>query len=163
MPDPTPRPKFDAWRAQWVDTLQPWSLAAVAEVGDPDGAKSPGARWLRSTARSIADMIPDYDPQVLDQDTDSVRDTIHRLLDKLDDSGALHETIDGCVPIYTDELWQVFTDLRGWQDPDLDEFLGILEHMNLERLPQTFAYVAAQRLAAAMLDDLRQRSEWVNA
>lgn len=68
-----------------------------------------------------------------------------------DPSDDAHEIADGCIPVYTHEQWEMFTDLGLYQDStglveDLQPTIGNLAAVSL--------YVTAETLATALLSEL---------
>jgi hypothetical protein len=93
-----------------------WTLAGLANCGDPDSAGSPGAVFLQHV-RSCVGEITDLEDGVT-------------------------EIADSCVPVYTHEKWQVFVDLCAYREDvsdyglssDMDQNASVALFMIAERL-----------------------------
>lgn len=68
-----------------------------------------------------------------------------------DHSDDAHEIADGCVPVYTHEQWEIFTDLGLYQDST-----GQVEDLQptIDNLAAVSLYVTAETLVTALLSDL---------
>lgn len=74
----------------------PYDLARMGGCASPDSDSSPGAQFLTLVAESLAEAIDYADGTTIDP------------------SDVAHETADGCIPVYTNELWATFVDLAAW-------------------------------------------------
>jgi hypothetical protein len=121
-------------------TYTTWQLARLADVTDPDAHDgmgfsadqgttpvegSPGAKFLRSVAYDVANLLDEAD-----EDTPS-------------------EIADSAVPIYTHEMWSTFVDLAAYTE-DISE-LGA-EDAEMDKQAATALYMIAERLASALIE-----------
>lgn len=110
-----------------------YALARAADCSDPDTpygrttAPSPGAVFLHNVYEA-AEEARSYNPE-----------------DPYPGDTA-HEVADGCVPIYTHNLWATFTDLCAYRE-DLTEYGSA----DPEQMPATALYAIAHRLALHIL------------
>ncbi len=102
-----------------------YTLARLADCGDPDTPESDGATFLRSVESSVAEAI-EYGA----------------------DADTAHEIADGCVPVYTHGVWSTFVDLQAYQE-DATE-LGD-DGSDLTKSAQIALYMIGERLATALL------------
>ena len=107
----------------------PYVLAGMADCASPDREDSPGARFLGLVADSVVEAV----------ENDDDRDDIP------------WATADGCVPIYTYDVWRTFTDLGAWQE-DPTEYGA--DGSDMEQAAKVCLLMIGERLAAAMLDDM---------
>jgi hypothetical protein len=112
--------------------LNPHQLSNLADCASPDSGESPGALFLTHVQDSVNDRAGYAD-------------------DGYDLHDTAHEIADSNVPVYTHEMWTVFTDLCAWQEDVAGEF-GPIEDM--EEGAQTALYMIAFRLATALLEEL---------
>lgn len=140
------------------DNLTTWHLANLADCGSPDRPDrygfapdgiagqtfdpSPGARFLRSVADSVAEAIDyageDFDPDDFDA----------------------HELADGAVPVYTHDIWEAFTDLAAYNE-DPSEY-GASDG-DLTRMASVALYMIGERLAVALAREWAEAREEVDA
>ena len=80
-----------------------YGLARRADVFDPDGTDTPGARWLELVRDSAIEQLDCVSDDELT--ADGIRDAMER---------GNHESADALVPVYTAERWAIFTDLGAW-------------------------------------------------
>lgn len=106
-------------------------LAYHADSDSPDSPDSPGAQYLALVRDSI---IEAYRYNVEHGNTF--------------DSDDIHDIVDGCVPIYTHNLWQTFTDL-GAYNADLDDY-----RPDMERYPTVALHVVGETLAHSIAGKL---------
>lgn len=106
-------------------------LAYHADCHSPDSPDSPGAQYLALVRDSIVEAY---------------RYTVEH--GNTFDRDDLHEVVDGCVPVYTHNLWQTFTDL-GAYNVDLDDYSPDLEHY-----PAIAVYTVGETLAYSIVDKL---------
>lgn len=100
-----------------------WQLANLAGCAEPEGATSPGARFLKLVEASTVEAV-EYNGGAWD-------------------SEMAHEIADGCVPVYTHQRFQIFVDLAAYrEDPtelgadgsDMTEAAGVCLYLIAERL-----------------------------
>lgn len=125
----------DAWRQESA-----YSLAKTADCAAPDNNESAGAILLYSVRDNLLEAF-DYsmgdEPVEINEPEDTVT-----------------EIADAAPDVYTHQRWQEFVDLAAYQEEcelgewpnDLTDAAGIA------------LYQIAYRLAAAMLEDLRDRT-----
>jgi hypothetical protein len=129
-----------------LNGIHVYGLARRADLADPDGPDSPGARWL--------ELVRDSTVETLDYIAD----------DELTPDGIAgawqrdwpHEAADAAVPVYTAERWRVFTDLAAWQ-VDVSDLAGGGEDMTT--LAGFALYEAARTLIAALEEDATEAVE----
>jgi hypothetical protein len=127
----------------------PFQLATLADCGSPDDRESPGALFLASIARSVAEHCNQY------AGTPEDGDDWPLIVGELSDGDAAHEIADNAVPIYTHERWQVFTDLQAYNE-DVSE-LGEVDGDDLTRSVAGVAlYMIAERLVHALAEELSE-------
>jgi len=68
----------------------------------------------------------------------------------------IHEVVDGCVPIYTHQIWETFTDLCAWTE-DLSELGGPETDMNKNAM--TALYMIGCRLGDVLWDAYKKELE----
>jgi hypothetical protein len=115
----------------------PYHLASLANCGSPDSVDSPGAAFLSSVARDVADRVND-DPAVARED----------IADLIEDGA--HEIADSAVPVYTHQRWQTFVDLQAYQE-DTSEYGAIDDLTNAAGVA---LYMVANRLVLALAEEL---------
>lgn len=79
-----------------VNRMDDYSLRMIANMAGcdtPEGEDTDGAKWLRECLAEAMDMQSQYDD--INQDT-------------------FFEVADGLVPIYTNQLWNVWVDCGGY-------------------------------------------------
>jgi hypothetical protein len=108
------------------EALNHHQLAGLADCADPDGPNSPGAKFLRSVAHSVAEGIA-YGTDLED---------------------LVWETADSCVPIYTHELWLTFVDLCAYRE-DIENNTG---DSDMEHQARIALYQIGERLAQALVE-----------
>lgn len=106
-------------------------LAGLADCYSPDSPDSPGAQYLALVRDSIVEAY---------------RYTVEH--GNTFDRDDLHEVVDGCVPVYTHNLWQTFLDL-GAYNVDVDDYSPDLEHY-----PAIAVYTVGETLAYSIVDKL---------
>ena len=106
-------------------------LAYHADSSSPDSPDSPGAQYLALVRDSI---IEAYRYNVEHANTF--------------DSDDIHGIVDGCVPVYTHNLWETFTDL-GAYSADVDDYSPDMEHY-----PAVALYVVGETLAYSLASKL---------
>lgn len=104
-------------------------LARMAECAAPDTSESPGARFLTLVADSVLELVAES------EDGDEIP----------------FLAADGCVPIYTHNVWRTFTDLAAWQE-DPTEYGA--DASDMEQAAKVCLAIIGERLAAAVLDDM---------
>lgn len=113
-----------------VRDLNAHQLAYRADCASPDSPDSAGAQYLRTVADTFVDAVlwnAEHSP-----DTD-IRDQIS-------------EIVDGCVPIYTHQLWSTFVDLAAYSE-EIDAFTFSVENVTMEDLARVAVYMIGERLA----------------
>lgn len=106
-----------------------FTLARLAECGDPDSSDSPGARFLEYVQDRVNEAR-EYGE--LDQDR-------------------IHEIADGAPDVYTHKLWAEFVDLEAYNEDPTD--LGC-DGTNMTQAAAVCLYIIAERLANALIADL---------
>ena len=112
-----------------------YQLAGMAGCASPDKLDSPGAQFLQLIASTTVDAWEDTPEE--DRGAEALQDDVS-------------EYVDGCVPVYTFDVWQTFTDLAAWQE-DVTEY-GPIEDM--ERAAMIALCTIGQRLAMELLTEL---------
>ena len=112
-------------------------LAADAGCAYPNGETSPGARFLELVASSLVKAV-DW---IWTNDDENVTDW----------HDVAHEVADGCVPIYTHDLWATFADLGAYQEDPTE--LGF-DGSDMEQGARVCLYMIAERLASELLRSL---------
>ena len=106
-------------------------LAYHADSSSPDSPDSPGAEYLALVRDSIVEA---YRYNIEHGNTF--------------DSEDIHEIVAGCVPVYTHNLWETFTDL-GAYSVDVDDY-----RPDMERYPSVALYVVGETLAYSLASKL---------
>jgi hypothetical protein len=129
-----------------------YSLAVDADCACPDGLTSSGAQFLLGVQSAVTEAVQ----WQLSHDEWTGRQ------DDWEDSAT--EIADGAVPVYTGELWAVFTDLAAWQEdiePDLIDTSDGSTFMG--KGAQVALYEIAHRLAHHLFheaeDELAEQDE----
>lgn len=102
-----------------------WQLARLADCADPDTDASPGAAWLHG---------------------------VEAAAQEIEDEDEVSELADQLVPIYTAEVWSVFTDLGAYNEDPTD--LGC-DGSDMEQAAKVCLYIIAERLLHALKEDAR--------
>ena len=100
---------------QAIDTINNFSayrLSLKADVESPDAVDSHGAKFLASVRDALVEWV------------EYVRDTydVQSLSETAQENA--FDQVDACVPAYTHQLWQTFTDLAAYDDESAYEFDG---------------------------------------
>lgn len=104
-----------------------WQLARLADCADPDAWNSIGAKFLVRVETALEDA-QDGAWGVSQDD--------------------LAELADGCVPIYTHEVWATFVDLAAYEE-DVSELVG--SERDLTKCASVALYLIAERLLTALV------------
>jgi hypothetical protein len=114
-----------------METKTVWTLANMVEM-NPASSESVGARWLLLVQMGVGEVL-------------------QQVAEGYDRSDAVHEVADGMVPVYTHEVWEVFTDLGAWTvSEDANELCDASTDM--EQRAKVCLYVIAERLLVALLE-----------
>jgi len=109
----------------------PYELALLASCASPDTPDSAGARFLLSVAAAAHEVAEEYRQNKTPEDEW--------------DYDELFELADSAVPIYTHELWSVFTELAAYREDPTDlSTWGDLK--NLDKVAGVCLYIIAERL-----------------
>jgi hypothetical protein len=119
----------------------PFLLATLADCYSPDAADSPGAKFLTSVARDVAERFDDPDLSPEEQ---------AGIIGNLREDGA-HEIADGAVPIYTHDRWLTFVDLGAYNE-DVTELGATAD--DLTGAAGVALYMIAERLVRALAEEL---------
>ena len=94
-----------------INELNANPLSYRASVASPDTLESPGARFLEGVRDALVEWV-EYNRS----------EDIESLVEKAQDDA--FEQVDACVPVYTHQIWQTFTDLAAYHDEAVYEFDG---------------------------------------
>jgi len=119
-----------------IETLNSHQLAALAGTPSPDSHNSPGASYLGRLKDTICDSYRYA--------------TEHN---NTFDSDDLHQIVDGCVPVYTHELWTAFTDLAAYEQ-DVSEYGYEYVPDRPEQYPATALYMVGMALASELVEHI---------
>lgn len=143
----TTHPVIAEWAAHWRSF---YDLSGAAGCASPDRSHkaddggSPGATMLASVMEATIEAV-EYaadEWQTADEIDDAMADRFHEIADNGPD-------------VYNHTRWQEFTDLAAWQEePETGEWPE-----DLTQAAGWALYQIAERLARAMVDDLRERWE----
>jgi len=117
----------------------PYELALLASCASPDTPDSAGARFLRRLASAAQEVAEEYRQNQTPEDD-------------WDYNGELSELADSAVPIYTHELWSVFTDLAAYREDPTDLITGV-DLKNLDKVACVCLYIIAERLVYEIIRD----------
>jgi hypothetical protein len=106
-------------------------LAYRADCASPDSPDSHGAQYLTLVRDSIVEAYR-YN---IEHGNTFDRDDIH-------------DIVDGCVPVYTHNLWETFVDL-GAYSVDVDHYSPDIEHY-----PTVALYVVGENLASSLVGEM---------
>lgn len=110
-----------------------WQLASLAQCLEPDSSGSPGADFLVTVRDALQQQI----------------ENAGTTGDRARDFDILHEIVDGCVPVYTHELWKVFVDLGAYNE--MIDYHA--EWGDMTRCATAALYQIGERLAYALWGD----------
>ena len=131
----------DPTAGEWNEH-NPFCLASLADCASPDSISSPGAAFLASVARDVAEHVESYVAE---------GDPGYRLTELREDGS--HEIADSAVPVYTHERWQVFVDLAAYNE-DASELGATAD--DLTGAAGVALYMIAERLVHALADELSE-------
>ena len=122
--------------------VRDWSAFRLSnEAGIPvrPGKDSEGSKFLERVRDSFIEQF-DFEREAMlgSEDEDSVSDLMFEQQHDM-----IHNVVDGCVPIYTHQIWETFTDLCAWTE-DLSELGGPETDMNKNAM--TALYLIGCRL-----------------
>lgn len=123
-----------------VGTLNSHQLAGLAGTPSPDSHNSPGANYLERIRDTICDSY---------RYATEHNDTF--------DEDDLHQIIDGCVPVYTHELWTTFTDLAAYQH-DVRDYGYEFDPDRPEQYPAAALYTIGMALASELMERIGNTS-----
>ena len=129
--------KFDTTHAQELKALTAYSLAYMAECGDPDSLDSTGAEFLKSVRDDVLENF------LNDSWGTYYEDTIGQL-------------VDSCVPVYNHEIAKAFVDLLAYRE-DVSDYFDY--EGDTVKLMQVSLYVIGDRLANALYNEYRHTLE----
>jgi hypothetical protein len=129
--------KFDTTHDKALRDLTAYSLAYMAECGDPDNMDSSGAEFLKSVRDDVLENF------LNDSWGTYYEDTIGQL-------------VDSCVPVYTHEIAKAFVDLLAYNE-DISDYVDYSGDMI--KLMQMSLYVIGDRLANALYNEYRHTLE----
>lgn len=118
-----------------ADNRNAFELAGLADCASPDKLDSLGAQFLTLVADSVRETWAGAN-KVTRRDWQ--------------DGDMAHDATDGCVPVYTYDVWRTFVDLAAWQE-DVTEY-GPIDDM--ERAAMDALYMIGERLAMQLLAEL---------
>jgi hypothetical protein len=116
---------------------RPYQLAHMAGCSQPDAPESPGAVWLIQVSTYLEDVV----------------EAIEAGQDR---GGALWTAAWEVVPVYEPRCWQVFVDLRSWEE-DISPDLGPFESMTDQ------AGAALGQIARRLLEELLKQQQQEDA
>lgn len=143
-----------------------WQLADLADCGSPDVRDSIPFGDYMATPEGPA-TVPSAGADFLRRVETAVMDLWDETEDKpgpegvmsLEDDGSVTELADGCVPIYTHELWSTFVDLAAYQE-ELEAYMLPLSDVDgspdLNGMARVALYMIAERLAWALLEEMAE-------
>ena len=108
--------------------METWELVQLAGCATPD-AHMDGERWLRNVQDATREAIAyctEHDAEL-----------------------NVHEVADGSVPVYTRDVWAVFTDVCAWLE-DLDGYVDPAADMT-DRA-RVALYLIAERLVTGLAE-----------
>lgn len=153
MNDTTTETKYGATIAEWAEHWNAYhDLSGDADCASPDSADSAGARMLSSVRSSVIELI-EYNAEEIDGP---------EWLDGADDNGAVSEIADNAPDVYTHQRWAEFVDLGAYNE-DPSDFIDMSGNVDMTQVAGVALYMIADRLARAMLADLLDRIETVDA
>ena len=97
-----------------IDTINNFSayrLSLKAGVESPDAVDSHGAQFLEGVRDALVEWVEHNRGEDIDTLSEKAQDDAF-------------EQVDACVPVYTHQLWQTFTDLAAYSDEASDELDG---------------------------------------
>lgn len=68
-----------------------------------------------------------------------------------------HEVADGCVPIYTQDIWSTFVGCRAWNEDPSE--LCSQEDTSMEKQAQVALFLIAERLCDALLREAQENED----
>lgn len=104
-----------------------YRLADLAECTQPDTLESPGAKWLELVRDGVLDQWNEFKESIYPEDM-------------------VFEVADSLVPIYTNEIWEIFVDLGAYREGN---DLGITD--DTTKVAQVALLRIAERLINAIL------------
>ncbi len=107
-----------------------FELADMADCASPDSRESAGAIWLGQIQDHFNNEFPNCDYP--------------------EDFPA--EVADYMVPVYTHEIWTIFTDLAAYRE-DVSELGFVFDPTNTDKYGQTALYMIAERLVNALIEE----------
>tara|TARA_E500000331_G_scaffold352740_1_gene401961 strand:+ start:560 stop:1039 length:480 start_codon:yes stop_codon:yes gene_type:complete len=126
--------------------VRDWSAFRLSnEVGISSAPprESLGSRFLETIRDTFIEQFDFERNAALDlEDDDLVNDLLFEHQHDI-----IHNVVDGCVPIYTHQIWETFTDLCAWSE-DLSELGGPETDMNKNAM--TALYMIGCRLGDAL-------------
>ena len=113
----------------------------VAGCSSPEGKDTDGAKWLREVIEAGEEMMDDFN---------IVDDSYAK-----DAGSVIFEWADGQVPIYTNQLWNVWVDLGGYYfDGEYRDFSANSDTGDtMNRVAQADCYEWAERILSNMARD----------
>ena len=123
-----------------IQALNSHQLAYLAGTSSPDSHNSPGANYL-------------------DRLRDTICDSYRYAAERNDtfDSDDLHQIVDGCIPVYTHELWATFTDLAAYEQ-DVRDYGYEFDPDRPEQYPATALYMVGMALASDLMERIGNSS-----
>ena len=129
--------KFDTEHEKALRDLTPYTLAYMAECGDPDNVDSSGAQFLKLVRDDVLENF------LNDSWGAYYEDTIGQL-------------VDSCVPVYNHEIAKAFVDLLAYRE-DVSDYFDY--EGDTVKLMQISLYVIGDRLANALYNEYRSTLE----
>lgn len=124
-----------------------YELARLAEVASPNTPESPGAKYLDQIRQGALEILAADDLGTLTDDEFHDSDV----------QDAISEYADTLVPVYTHEVWQVFTDLAAWNEEDETGLMevAIREGHGMTQIARIALYRIAERLLQTLIREDR--------
>ena len=128
--------------------VRDWSsfrLSNEAGIASAPVIPSDGSKFLERVRDSFIEQFDFERNAMVDlEDEDLVSDLMFEQRHDI-----VHNVVDGCVPIYTHQIWETFTDLCAWSE-DLSELGGPETDMNKNAM--TALYMIGCRLGDVLWD-----------
>ena len=137
--------------------VKDWSafrLSNEADISSAPVRESEGSKFLEIIRDAFIERMEFQRSDAIDK-ARPWHENEDYVLEIMDDDAVdiIHEVVDGCVPIYTHQIWETFTDLCAWSE-DLSELGGPETDMNKNAM--TALYMIGCRLGDALWRSYRK-------